>query len=393
MSTKPKTVLLLTADRAQASRFEQELAPELHLRLASTPAQAQAYCLNEPKHFDAILIIAESDSALGISLVKTLRNELRMPHPIVWLAETTVLPPLYTALLAAGVSRVIQEPKSRDQLLTNFYSLFQSETLPDASPGPKSLSFPWGKRLFDIMVAGIGLLLLLPVFLILALLIKLESRGPAFYHSYRVGAGYRVFKFWKLRSMRLDADQLLASVKELNQYQESPATAADEPEPESGVCPVCAAAGTECQYKLVDQHGQLICEQQYLLQKKTTQEATFIKIADDPRVTRVGRFIRNTSLDELPQLFNVLLGDMSLVGNRPLPLYEAEKLLTDEASPRFLAPAGITGLWQVSRRGQSTMSEQERKELDNEYAYSFSLRKDLEIMWRTIPALFQKDNV
>ena len=389
MITGHKTLLFLTDDPAEASRLEQETAQHyLHLIFAHTLGQALTQCLSDPQGFNAILMTTEPDSQMGISLVHTLRNELHMSHPILWLAKSPISAALTATLMAAGVSTVLQQPKSRDQLLGELYSFFQCETPPAALPGPNSLNFPWTKRLFDIVVA-IGLLLLLPVFLILAVLIKLESRGPVFYHSFRVGAGYRVFKFWKLRSMRLDAEQMLSSVKGLNQYQDIAAPI----EPVPSLCRACAANGTGCQYQLVDLRGELICEQHYLLQKRTSQEPTFIKIADDPRVTRIGRFIRNTSLDELPQLFNVLRGDMSLVGNRPLPLYEAEKLLTDEAAPRFLAPAGITGLWQVSRRGQRTMSEQERKELDNEYAYSFSLRKDLEIMWRTIPALFQKENV
>jgi lipopolysaccharide/colanic/teichoic acid biosynthesis glycosyltransferase len=124
-----------------------------------------------------------------------------------------------------------------------------------------------------------------------------------------------------------------------------------------------------------------------------------VKIADDPRITKVGRFIRNTSIDELPQLINVIKGDMSIVGNRPLPVYEAELLTKDDLSKRFLAPAGITGLWQVELRGRGgDMSEDERKRLDNEYADHFigdnySFWYDFKLILRTIPALLQKDTV
>ena len=104
-------------------------------------------------------------------------------------------------------------------------------------------------------------------------------------------------------------------------------------------------------------------------------------------------FIRKTSIDELPQLFNVLRGDMSIVGNRPLPLYEAEKLTTDEFAERFNAPAGITGLWQVTKRGQANMSELERINLDIDYARKLSLSGDIKILLKTLPAMYQKENV
>ncbi|MCJ8163615.1 sugar transferase [Pontibacter sp. E15-1] len=245
--------------------------------------------------------------------------------------------------------------------------------------------------MFDVAFALAALFLLAPLFVLVAFLIRLESRGPAFYYSYRVGTGYRIFKFWKFRSMRQDADQLLASMKDLNQYQGS--SAAGVHDAQQALCATCTAAGIPCQNQLIDGKGNVICESQFQLARKGENGAAFIKIAKDPRITRIGSFIRNTSLDELPQFYNVLRGDMSVVGNRPLPLYEAERITTDDFAARFIAPAGITGLWQVSKRGKGEMSEDERKALDVTYANTFSFKTDLHIILKTFPALFQKENV
>lgn len=204
---------------------------------------------------------------------------------------------------------------------------------------------PWVKRAFDVFVAGTVSLLLLPLFVLIAILIKFDSKGPIIYKSKRAGTGYKVFDFYKFRSMRLGADRELEACSGLNQY--------------------------------VTKSG----------------KAAFIKIKNDPRVTKLGAFLRNTSLDELPQLFNVLRGDMSLVGNRPLPLYEAQELTSDDWAQRFLGPAGITGLWQVTKRGKSEMSDEERRQLDNDYASHFSFWTDLKILLKTVPALFQKEAV
>jgi lipopolysaccharide/colanic/teichoic acid biosynthesis glycosyltransferase len=123
------------------------------------------------------------------------------------------------------------------------------------------------------------------------------------------------------------------------------------------------------------------------------KKANFFKIKDDPRITKFGKFLRNSSLDELPQLFNVLKGDMSMVGNRPLPLYEATTLTTDEWAERFMAPAGITGLWQITKRGKAEMSNEERILLDITYARNRTLKGDLKILFQTPAALLQKANV
>jgi lipopolysaccharide/colanic/teichoic acid biosynthesis glycosyltransferase len=257
---------------------------------------------------------------------------------------------------------------------------------------------PISKRTFDIAAAASILTILSPILLIIMLAIRLESKGKVYYMAKRVGR--KSFDFYKLRSMRTGADKLL---KELavknNQYNKSEVDSKIKLEKS---CPKCneLPVGQFCSplnYVGIDK----ICDYSYNEQKKLiqNQSSSFIKIVDDPRITKIGKFIRNTSIDELPQLINVIKGDMSLVGNRPLPLYEAELLTKDQLSKRFLAPAGITGLWQVELRGKGgEMSEEERIALDNKYAdyftgQNYSFWFDIKILLRTIPALFQKSTV
>ena len=135
----------------------------------------------------------------------------------------------------------------------------------------------------------------------------------------------------------------------------------------------------------------IIPEEEFANVRNSDNTSVFVKIEHDPRVTKVGRFLRKFSLDELPQLFNILRGDMSVVGNRPLPLYEAELLTNDDSIDRFMAPAGLTGLWQVEKRGDSgKLSAKERKELDIRYGKEFSFWYDIKIILRTLTAFVQK---
>ncbi|NWJ50737.1 MAG: sugar transferase [Bacteroidetes bacterium] len=250
---------------------------------------------------------------------------------------------------------------------------------------------PIAKRSFDIFVASVALIFISPILIATAIMIRIESKGPIFYISKRVGTGYKVFNFYKFRSMYTGADAKLKELMHLNQYVDENDTEPELTEVDT-ICPICEGLGRPCSPILFIE-GIRICERKYLETKKELNKTSFIKIKDDPRVTKVGRFLRNTSIDELPQLINVFKGDMSIVGNRPLPLYEAEMLTSDEWGERFIGPAGITGLWQVNKRGKSSMSEEERKKLDNQYARNNSFWGDILIILKTIPALFQKENV
>jgi exopolysaccharide biosynthesis polyprenyl glycosylphosphotransferase len=189
----------------------------------------------------------------------------------------------------------------------------------------------WAKRSFDVAAAVVGLILTAPILLACAVAVKLDSKGPVLFRQIRVGRDSEPFPVLKIRTMVVDAEERLAELRELNE--------ADGP---------------------------------------------LFKMADDPRITRVGKFLRVTSLDELPQLWNVLRGDMSLVGPRPALPHETEEWDALLAQ-RLRVKPGITGMWQVSGRSDSSFEDYTR--LDLYYVDNWSLATDLAILAKTIPVV------
>lgn len=300
------------------------------------------------------IILAEVDEAgKTLQFVERLRKNSLFKQILVVLISEKNDPKVRKRALELKVNDLYAMPinlahlRERLNFLVNFKLI--KPTLSDLSKKvDTTYKSSLGKRTMDIAFALIGLILFSPLFIIIAIIIKLGSKGPVIYKSKRVGTGYKVFDFYKFRSMRTDADAMLKDLSEHNQYA---------------------------------------------AEKEGVNKPSFVKIKNDPRVTKFGRFLRNSSLDELPQFLNILKGDMSIVGNRPLPVYEAEMLTSNEWAMRFLGPAGLTGLWQITKRGREEMSERERKKLDNFYAQNYSLLLDFKIILGTIPALFQKEKV
>ncbi|MBI9035323.1 MAG: sugar transferase [Bacteroidales bacterium] len=347
--------------------------------------------LSENEQIDAIICEMYLPGINGIEINKLiLTKNIHTKTPFVILVHKTETQVVERAL-KNKIDDVIHTPINNDKLFTrlNYLKLYRSKYADKKTESfqVKEYRIPIAKRLFDIVFASMALLAASPILLLIIIFIRIESKGKVYYISKRVGTGYRVFDFYKLRSMFTGADQKLKDLKHLNQYEsEQPIEEVTED------CPKCNKLGHPCS-PLLFIAGKEVCENLYLQQKRDKNKSAFIKIVDDPRVTKVGSFIRKTSIDELPQLINVIKGDMSIVGNRPLPLYEAEQLTSDGWSERFLGPAGITGLWQVNKRGKSEMSDEERKALDNQYARNNSFWGDIRIILKTIPALFQKENV
>jgi len=190
------------------------------------------------------------------------------------------------------------------------------------------------KRVLDFCLSSILIIILSPLFLVIGLIIKLTSPGPVFFIQDRIGLNKRRFRLYKFRTMLQDAEEKLAELEDLNE-----------------------ASGP------------------------------VFKIKDDPRVTPIGKFLRKTSVDELPQLINVLKGDMSLVGPRPLPVRDYEGFDEDWHRRRFSVRPGITCLWQIN--GRSNTSFEKWMQLDMEYIDNWSLGLDFKILFKTIPAVIR----
>ncbi|MCH5597900.1 sugar transferase [Niabella ginsengisoli] len=302
----------------------------------------------------ALLIEMQNNDEFHIfNQVKAIRENALTSGVIIILLSSSNKTELHQRALEAKANDIYFRPFNTELIFERINFLIKFKLLKPHDPSrlaTKNLEYkmPVSKRLFDILVSALLIIILSPLFLLVAILIRLESKGPIVYKSKRAGNGYKIFDFYKFRSMIVDADKKLENLSKTNN--------------------------------------------QYAAGDQGTQKA-FVKILNDPRITKTGNFLRKTSIDELPQLFNVLKGDMSIVGNRPLPLYEAEQLTSDQFAMRFLGPAGITGLWQISKRGKAEMSEDERKELDNTYAKDGSFLMDLKIIFKTIPAMLQKEKV
>lgn len=199
----------------------------------------------------------------------------------------------------------------------------------------KSELFHITKRFFDIVVSTSLLIILMPLMIIVAVLIRIDSKGPVLFSQDRVGKNGKVFKMYKFRSMYIDAEERLKELQHLNEAK-----------------------------------------------------GPLFKIKDDPRITRVGKLIRKTSIDELLQLINTLKGEMSLVGPRPPLLKEVEEY-TSRQRMRLNTTPGITGLWQVS--GRSRLTFDDMVNLDLHYIQNMSILLDLTILIKTIPAVLKMD--
>jgi exopolysaccharide biosynthesis polyprenyl glycosylphosphotransferase len=244
---------------------------------------------------------------------------------------------------ASRIATLCEEQGITTHVLPNLFESKLARSKTEALDYDSLITLPRGvpegwtlhvKRLMDIVISLAGIICFAPVFLIVGALIRLTSPGPAYFVQKRLGLNKRLISVYKFRTMVLGAEQQQVDLEHLNEV-----------------------AGP------------------------------VFKIKNDPRVTSVGKFLRKTSIDELPQLFNVLRGDMSLVGPRPLPLRDYRGFEQDWQRRRFSIRPGITCLWQIT--GRSSIHFDRWMELDMEYIDRWSVWLDLQILIRTVPAVLR----
>ena len=340
--------------------------------------------------YDIIILFEQTDIQKDILDIEYLRKKYPGIYMVLVMDSLTKEESLQ--YLKAGINNTIpfEAPQEAIESLINFQKRRKQQKIKDIQKKGENIQtfkLPVWKRCFDIVSSGFALIILSPLLIITAIAIRMESKGAVIYKSKRVGNNYQIFDFLKFRSMYTNADKHLKDYNSLNQYQtdsiEEDIIWEETPDFEEN----------ENEIVLISDDF-VISEEAYINKKTQEQKNAFVKLENDPRITRIGRIIRKYSIDELPQLINILKGDMSVVGNRPLPLYEAELLTSDEYIDRFMAPAGLTGLWQVEKRGNSgKMSADERKQLDIKYAKTFSFWLDMKIILKTVTAFIQKENV
>ena len=374
-------VIYIKGRGGRTARFAELTGGKMRI-VADIRSAAQALTALRADH--AVVLYEQRDTETDSGNIRFLRS--RFPGTgIILIASAPLEDAQRRSYLSAGVnSAVTGDITAEDFLRTvQFITDYSFSHKPATGKGREMKMFrmPLWKRTFDIVASLGAIVVLSPLLIVVAVAVKLDSPGPVIYKSKRVGSNYRVFDFLKFRSMHSDADRRLKELSDLNQY------AADE-EPDADAAKI-SLDEDEMKKLLDDMESGMLFADDFAI-----PENAFVKIENDPRITRLGRFLRKYSIDELPQLFNILRGDMSVVGNRPLPLYEAEHLTSDEYIERFMCPSGLTGLWQVEKRGHAgKLSPEQRKQLDIRYAREMSPWLDLKIILRTFTAFIQKENV
>ena len=337
--------------------------------------------------YDIIILFEQTDIQKDILDIEYLRKKYLGIYMVLVMDSLTKEESLQ--YLKAGINNTIpfEAPQEAIESLINFQKRRKQQKIKDIQKKGENIQtfkLPVWKRCFDIVSSGFALIILSPLLIITAIAIRMESKGAVIYKSKRVGSNYQIFDFLKFRSMYTNADKHLKDYNSLNQYQtdsiEEDIIWEETPDFEEN----------ENEIVLISDDF-VISEEAYINKKTQEQKNAFVKLENDPRITRIGRIIRKYSIDELPQLINILKGDMSWIGPRPVttdrPLSEYDQKRKD----RLKVKPGITGYTQAYYR--NNISQEDKLALDAKYAQKVTFLGDLKIFFKTIETVVCRKNV
>jgi lipopolysaccharide/colanic/teichoic acid biosynthesis glycosyltransferase len=340
---------------------------------------------HEKQTLNIVAVISQSEIAgpFGIELLEIF-EKLDFPKLPFFLVSNEPQGNITKLALRAGVVDVFALPMKIDKVQTrlnftinNWINLTKDRRVVTHAP----YRIPNETRVFDLLFSTFLLIILSPIMLLISILIKLESKGSVFTHSLRVGSNYHIFKMFNFRTMHLNGDNRLnADSAENNDVSYNSL--------EGGLCEECRETRVKCKFPIYADKVTW-CEKKFINGEKVNSDNITKGRVSNPELTKIGWFLRKTKLNQLPELWNVHKGDMSIVGNLPLPLSEAEKLTTDKYVLRFMAPSGITGLWQIEKRKKNYTNQPGRLVLDIRYARTQNFQNDMLLLAKTIPALLK----
>ena len=271
------------------------------------------------------IFFLEIDSELNDVLIKIDKIRSKFNDSSIIAVSEEFNKEVSVSLLKSGIRNYVSPSITKDGINQILISIEKNKSIKTVNQNVeiKLFKLPLWKRIFDILFSLSAIIALSPIFIITALAIKIESKGKVIYSSKRVGSNYNIFGFLKFRSMYSDADKRLKEFSELNQYQSE--TLSENVVKETKNLKDMLDDTSSLSDFIIDGESLLIAdddilsEVDFIQNKREKEDNSFVKFQNDPRITKVGKIIRKYSIDELPQLFNILKGDMSVVGNRPLP--------------------------------------------------------------------------
>jgi lipopolysaccharide/colanic/teichoic acid biosynthesis glycosyltransferase len=333
------------------------------------------------------LIIYDENSVTTIEVAKQKlqENSGTSKVPFIALVNSITLEKKHL-LKSSGITDIIKKPLDKDkhELLIN--SLLKLNlNVKTSCEHKRKIAFrktTYGKRAIDVSLSSTCLILTSPVFLLVSLLIKIESKGSIITKSKKVGSGYRIFT-----SYNFSCEKKVTKTSLVSNFKTSSSGLTKE------IHQIEKEAFSNNKNPLLFGDEKSINESTHLLNNTSLHKTQLFDGCPEITLTKIGSILRKTKIEKLPQLINVFLGDLSIIGNLPLSVNDAEKRTTDEWTERFLAPAGLTNLRKIHKSNSSKNYHQKaHKQMDNEYARTFSTRKDAQLVIKKVIGFFHKDS-